>query len=43
MAMIVDANSEQAERFHRHFGFAPFQQAPLRLFLPMAQITRLFT
>jgi hypothetical protein len=42
MAMIVDAKDERAERFYRHFDFQPFQQTPLRLFLPMAQIARLF-
>lgn len=41
MAVIVDAKDENAERFYRHFDFQPFQQTPLRLFLPMRQITTL--
>lgn len=42
MAVIVDAKNERAESFYRHFDFQPFQQTPLRLFLPMAQIAKLF-
>lgn len=42
MAVVVDAKDEQAERFYRHFNFLPFQQTPLRLFLPMRQIEKLF-
>ncbi len=42
MAVIVDAKNERAESFYRHFDFQPFQQTPLRLFLPMGQVARLF-
>ncbi|MCI2808932.1 GNAT family N-acetyltransferase [Eoetvoesiella caeni] len=42
MAVIVDAKNERAESFYRHFDFQPFQQTPLRLFLSMAQIAKLF-
>ena len=42
VAVIVDAKDERAESFYRHFDFQPFQQTPLRLFLPMAQIANLF-
>ena len=42
MAVIVDAKNEQAESFYRYFDFQPFQQTPLRLFLPMGQIAKLF-
>lgn len=42
MAVIVEAKNERAESFYRHFDFQPFQQTPLRLFLPMAQIAKLF-
>ena len=42
MAVIVDAKNERAESFYRHFDFQPFQQTPLRLFLPIAQIAKLF-
>ncbi len=43
MAVIVEAKNQQAESFYRYFDFQPFQQTPLRLFLPMEQIARLFT
>jgi GNAT superfamily N-acetyltransferase len=43
MAVIVDAKDDRAESFYRHFDFLPFQQTPLRLFLPMTQIAKLFT
>ena len=42
MAVIVEAKDERAESFYRHFDFQPFQQTPLRLFLPMDQIAKLF-
>ena len=42
MAVIVDAKDQGAESFYRHFNIEPFQQTPLRLFLPMAQIANLF-
>ncbi len=42
MAVVVDAKDERAESFYRHFDFRPFQQTPLRLFLSMAQIAKLF-
>lgn len=42
MAVIVDAKDERADSFYRHFDFQPFQQTPLRLFLPMGQIAKLF-
>lgn len=42
MAVIVDAKDERAETFYRYFDFQLFQQTPLRLFLPMAQIAKLF-
>jgi GNAT superfamily N-acetyltransferase len=42
MAVIVDAKNERAESFYRHFDFQPFQKTPLRLFLSMAQIAKLF-
>jgi len=42
MAVIVDAKDERAESFYRHFDFEPFQQTPLRLFMPMGQIAKLF-
>ena len=42
MAVIVDAKDKRAEGFYRHFDFQPFQQTPLRLFLPMQKIAQLF-
>jgi GNAT superfamily N-acetyltransferase len=42
MAVIVEAKDQRAEGFYRHFDFRPFQQTPLRLFLPMGQIAKLF-
>ena len=42
MAVIVDAKDERAESFYRHFDFQSFQQTPLRLFLAMGQIAKLF-
>ncbi|MBU6436830.1 MAG: GNAT family N-acetyltransferase, partial [Betaproteobacteria bacterium] len=42
MAVIVDAKDERAASFYRRFDFRPFQQTPLRLFLPMGQIAMLF-
>jgi GNAT superfamily N-acetyltransferase len=42
VAVIVDAKDERAATFYQHFNFLPFQQTPLRLFLPMAQIAKLF-
>ncbi|MGA8172478.1 MAG: GNAT family N-acetyltransferase [Methylocystis sp.] len=35
-AIIVEAKDEQAAAFYRGFGFAPFPNRPLRLFMPMA-------
>lgn len=42
MAVVVDAINEDAERFYLHFNFLPFQKTPLRLFLPMKQIEKIF-
>ena len=42
MGVIVGARNERAESFYRQFDFQPFQKTPLRLFLPMAQIAKLF-
>ena len=42
MAMIVDAKDDAAASFYGHFSFAPLQQQPRRLFLPMKTIAGLF-
>ena len=34
-AMIVDAANDGAERFYQGFGFIPFTENPMRLFLPL--------
>lgn len=43
MAVIVDAKDDVAEAFHQRFGFAPLQQQPVRLFLPMKTVATLFS
>lgn len=37
-AVVVDAKHAEAAAFYAHFGFQPFQDGDLRLFLPMAVI-----
>jgi len=41
-AVIVDAKDENARRFYEREGFSPFTEQPMRLFLPTADIERLF-
>ena len=41
-AVVVDAKDQNAEHFYLHFNFQPFQLTPLRLFLPMGQIGKIF-
>jgi GNAT superfamily N-acetyltransferase len=36
-ALIVDALDEQAKKFYEHFGFIPFQDIPLKLYLPFGK------
>ena len=43
LAVVVQAKDKEAESFYRHFNFLPFQLTPLRLFLPLSQIEKLFT
>ena len=38
-AMIVDAATKAAKRFYEGFGFTPLRDAPMRLFLPLGNIT----
>ena len=40
--MIVDAKDENARRFYAREGFRPFPDLPMKLFLPLADIERLF-
>ncbi len=41
-AVIVDAESEAAQRFYAHYGFMALPQTPRRAFLPMGTIAALF-
>lgn len=41
-AVVVDAKDEGARDFYRRDGFMPFQETPMRLFLPMATIRKVF-
>jgi GNAT superfamily N-acetyltransferase len=41
MAVLADAADEPARAFYAHFGFAPLQQQPARLFLPMKAVAEL--
>ena len=36
-AIVVEATNEQAAAFYRDFGFAPFPNRPLRLFMPASE------
>lgn len=42
MALVVDAKDEEAKRFYQHFDFLPLQSKPMRLFLSMATIKKIF-
>ena len=42
VAMIVDAKDEQASAFYQHFGFTPFIDEPLKLFIPLGVVKQLF-
>ena len=41
VAVIVDAKDDRAITFYQRYGFIPFADAPMRLFLPMETIARL--
>lgn len=38
MAVVVDAKNASAAAFYSHFGFAPLQANPMRLYLPMKTV-----
>lgn len=42
LAVIVDALNEQALNFYKKYGFTPFKQEPMKLYLPMKSIETLF-
>lgn len=41
-AVVVDAKDELARDFYKRDGFMPFPEEPMRLFLPMATIRKVF-
>lgn len=41
-AVIVDAKNAQAKRFYEYFGFLPYQDEAMSLYLPMATVKELF-
>lgn len=41
-AVIVEAKDESARRFYERESFLPFPDQPMKLFLPMAYVERLF-
>lgn len=41
MAVVVDAESDDAARFYEHYGFMRLQAHPPRLFVPMAMVAKL--
>ena len=41
VAVQVDAKDDQAAAFYQHFGFIPFVDAPMRLFMPMSEVAKL--
>jgi predicted GNAT family N-acyltransferase len=40
--VIVDAIDEEAKAWYEKFGFVPFPNNPMRLYLPMKTIKKLF-
>ena len=42
VAVIVDAKDERAFAFYRHYEFTPFLDEPMRLFLSLGVIEKLF-
>ena len=41
-AFVVDAKDHDASQFYRRYGFAPLIEGGRRLFMPMAEIAKLF-
>jgi GNAT superfamily N-acetyltransferase len=41
MAVVVDAKDEGAARFYERYGFRRFEDLPLKLYMPMAEIESL--
>lgn len=42
MAVVVDAKDEKARSFYERYDFIQFPNSPLRLFLPMKSIAKMF-
>ena len=42
-AIVVEATDEKAAVFYRDFGFVPFPNRPLRLFMPASEATEAVT
>lgn len=42
-AVIVDAKNDNAKKFYEKYDFQPFINNPLKLFLTMKKISKLFT
>lgn len=42
MAVVVDAKDEKASSFYKRYDFIQFPNSPLRLFLPMKSIAKIF-
>lgn len=42
LAVVVEALSEEARRFYLKYGFVPFIQSSMKLYLPMKSIEALF-
>ncbi|MEA5421570.1 GNAT family N-acetyltransferase [Spirulina sp. CCNP1310] len=43
LAVIVEALDAPALNFYQKYGFQPFQQEPMKLYLPMQSIDKLFS
>lgn len=43
MAVVVDAKDEKAKAFYEYHQFIPFPTQPLRLYLPMGSIVKMFS
>jgi len=41
-AIVVDAKDEITRRFYEKYGFIPFQEEPLKLFLPISTLKQIF-
>lgn len=42
MAVVVDALDERAANFYKHYDFQPFPNQPLKLFIKMSLLSKMF-